>query len=48
MQRAKMNLQESNLKMVAVAENAGYASEASFSKAFKRLFSLTPGQFRKK
>lgn len=48
MQRAKINLQENNLKMITVAENAGYASEASFSKAFKRFFSLTPGQFRKK
>ena len=48
MQRAKTDLQESNLKMVTVAENAGYASEASFSKAFKSFFSLTPGQFRKK
>lgn len=48
MQRAKMDLQENNLKMVTVAENAGYASEASFSKAFKSFFSLTPGQFRKK
>ena len=48
MQRAKMHLQEQNIPMVAVAENAGYASEASFSKAFKRFFSLTPGQARKK
>jgi len=48
MQRAKLQLQEKNLKMMAVAENAGYASEASFSKAFKNLFSLTPGQFRNK
>lgn len=48
MQRAKMDLQESNLNMITVAENAGYASEASFSKAFKRFFSLTPGQVRKK
>lgn len=48
MQRAKIHLQENNIKMVAVAENAGYASEASFSKAFKRFFSLTPGQVRKK
>jgi AraC-like DNA-binding protein len=48
MQRAKMLLQENNVKMMTVAENAGYASEASFSKAFKRFFSLTPGQIRKK
>ena len=48
MQRAKMHLQDNNTKMVTVAENAGYASEASFSKAFKSFFSLTPGQFRKK
>ena len=48
MQRAKIHLQEANIKMLAVAENAGYASEASFSKAFKSFFSLTPGQFRKK
>lgn len=48
MQRAKMHLQEQNIPMVAVAENAGYASEASFSKAFKRFFSLTPGQARKR
>jgi AraC-like DNA-binding protein len=48
MQRAKMHLQDSNTKMVTVAENAGYASEASFSKAFKSFFSLTPGQVRKR
>jgi AraC-like DNA-binding protein len=48
MQRAKIDLQENNLKMFTVAENAGYASEASFSKAFKSFFSLTPGQVRKK
>jgi AraC-like DNA-binding protein len=48
MQRAKVNLQENNLKMFTVAENAGYASEASFSKAFKSFFSLTPGQVRNK
>jgi AraC-like DNA-binding protein len=48
MQRAKVDLQDNKTAMVTVAENAGYASEASFSKAFKRLFSLTPGQFRKK
>ena len=48
MQRAKMHLQKQNISMVAVAENAGYSSEASFSKAFKRFFSLTPGQARKR
>ncbi|MBL4798070.1 MAG: hypothetical protein JKY50_11695 [Oleispira sp.] len=30
--------------MLTIAENAGYASEASFSKAFKSFFSLTPGK----
>ena len=47
MSRAKTRLQSSADSMWIIAEGAGYSSEASFSKAFKKHFNLTPGQVRK-
>lgn len=47
MQKAKKNLKEGNLVMQDIAEHAGYASEAAFSKAFKQMFHISPGSFRK-
>ncbi len=47
MQKAKEQLQGSDLSMIAVAEQAGYSSEAAFSKAFKQFFEMTPGKVRR-
>jgi AraC-like DNA-binding protein len=47
MQKAKNSLQRSNDSMLCIAERAGYASEAAFSKAMKKHFNKTPGQIRK-
>lgn len=48
MQRAKTYLEENELSMYDIAEKAGYSSEASFSKAFKAFFAVTPGQVRRR
>ncbi|WP_371133419.1 helix-turn-helix domain-containing protein [Methylotenera sp.] len=34
--------------MPAIAEQAGYQSEASFSKAFKKCMGISPGACRRK
>lgn len=47
MQKAKTLLKDGNLVMQDIAEQAGYASEAAFSKAFKHMFNISPGAFRK-
>jgi len=47
MQKAKGQLQSSEQTMIAIAENAGYSSEAAFSKAFKQFFAETPGRIRR-
>lgn len=46
MQLAREWLNDPNLAMIDIAERVGYASEASFSRAFKREFGLTPGTSR--
>lgn len=46
MQRAKALLEETKRPMIDAAESAGYASEASFNKAFKAFFGYPPGQVR--
>ena len=45
--KAKVKLQNSNDSMLSIAECAGYASEAAFGKAIKKLFNKTPGELRK-
>ena len=45
--RARHRLQNSSDSTIAIAEDAGYASEAAFSKAIKRHFNKTPGELRK-
>ena len=45
--RAKFKLQTSNESTMSIAESAGYASEAAFSKAIKKHFNKTPGELRK-
>lgn len=45
--RARHRLQNSNDSTISIAEDAGYASQAAFSKAIKRYFNKTPGELRK-
>jgi len=48
MQKAKQMLESSNISMMAIAEETGYQSEASFSKAFKKCTGISPGACRRK
>ena len=47
MQSAKQMLSKSDLAIDNVAREVGYESGAAFSKAFKRIFDQTPGEFRR-
>lgn len=47
MQIARLQLKGGSDPMIAVAERLGYQSEAAFSRAFKRVFGMAPGQARK-
>jgi transcriptional regulator GlxA family with amidase domain len=47
LQRAAELLQTSDAKLTELAENAGYATEFAFSRAFKRLFGIPPARFRR-
>jgi AraC-like DNA-binding protein len=47
MQIAARMLVDSSAKVVAVAQEVGYESEAAFSRAFKRLAGLSPAQWRR-
>jgi AraC-like DNA-binding protein len=40
-------LRTTNAKVAQIAQLAGYESEAAFCKAFKRLFNVGPGEFRR-
>ncbi|AOT08053.1 AraC family transcriptional regulator [Pseudoalteromonas luteoviolacea] len=40
-------LKEGKESMISVAEQVGYRSEASFSKAFKKIIGISPGQLRR-
>ena len=48
MQLAAQNLKRSDLPMKTIGDQAGYESEAAFSRAFKRHFGLPPGDWRKR
>jgi AraC-like DNA-binding protein len=48
MQKAAALLQKGEWKMVDVARSVGYDSDAAFSKAFKRVVSVTPRDFRRR
>jgi AraC-like DNA-binding protein len=39
-------LKQDNKKLVEVAQSVGYESDAAFSKAFKLLVGVTPGEYR--
>ena len=45
-ERAKTLLADSSLRIHAVAEQVGYADVAHFSKSFKKLEGMTPGEYR--
>ncbi len=47
MQVAAQRLREGRRSVAQVAENVGYRSEAAFTRAFKREFSISPAQWRK-
>jgi AraC-like DNA-binding protein len=47
MQVASGMLRETNAKLMEVAWNVGYESEAAFSRAFKRVAGRSPGAWRK-
>jgi len=44
---AQVRLVETDLALAAIAVEIGYGSEFAFAKAFKRLFGLAPGVFRR-
>jgi AraC-like DNA-binding protein len=46
MQKALRLLKEEDKKLMEVAQSVGYESDAAFSKAFKRIVGLTPGEYR--
>ena len=46
MQKAVLLLKEEDKKLVEVAQSVGYDSDAAFSKAFKRIVGVTPGECR--
>ncbi len=48
MQKASALLQESDMKIMEIANRIGYDSEGAFNKAFKRYIGTTPGRFRNK
>src|SRR4030095_8261160 len=47
LQLAARLLQTTQKRVLEVALDAGYESEAAFNRAFKREFGLPPGQYRK-
>jgi AraC-like DNA-binding protein len=47
MQKAVQLLQLGDKKLIDVAQSVGYESDAAFSKAFKRVVGLTPGEYRR-
>ena len=47
MRLARMRLRETPESLAEVAERVGYESEASFCRAFKRVFGVSPGSVRR-
>jgi len=46
MQKAITLLPQHDKKLIDIAQSVGYESDAAFSKAFKRVTGLTPGEYR--
>jgi AraC-like DNA-binding protein len=40
-------LQRGDTKLFEIAKSVGYESDAAFSKAFKRVLGITPGEHRR-
>jgi AraC-like DNA-binding protein len=47
MQKAVRLLQQPDKKLLEIAKRVGYESDAAFSKAFKRVLGVTPGEHRR-
>lgn len=47
MQKAVRLLQQADKKLFEIAKSVGYESDAAFSKAFKRVLGVTPGEHRR-
>ena len=47
MQLAAGRLRDSDAKVIEIALDVGYESEAAFSRAFKRMVGVTPGEWRR-
>lgn len=47
MQVARRELVDTDHPLIEIAEQVGYGSEASFNRAFKRQFNVTPGEMRR-
>jgi len=47
MQKAIQLLPQRDKKLIDIAQRVGYESDAAFSKAFKRIVGLTPGEYRR-
>jgi len=47
MQLATSRLRDSDAKVIEIALDVGSESEAAFSRAFKRIVGLTPGEWRR-
>lgn len=48
MQKAVELLEHQDKKLLEIAKSVGYESDAAFSKAFKRVLGVTPGEHRRK
>ena len=48
MQKAMRLLQQRDKKLIDVARSVGYESDAAFSKAFKRVVGVNPGEYLKR
>ena len=46
MTRAAKELAETNRPIIEIALNCQYASQEAFSRAFQRIYTLTPGKYR--
>jgi AraC-like DNA-binding protein len=47
MQKAVLLLKQQDKKLFEIAKSVGYESDAAFSKAFKRIVGITPGEHRR-
>jgi AraC-like DNA-binding protein len=48
MQKAMQLLEQRDKKLIDIARSVGYASDAAFSKAFKRVVGANPGDHLKR